>query len=233
MNGWILKKIIKGKEPKSLTIYRSTIAQQNLKDSNIYEDFKEKTKEQCREDKAYNLRKQLLQEQGYICCYCMGRISCDNSKIEHFKPQTKNREFQIDYQNLFIACKGGEGLRAKVQCCDTKKGEKELEHIDLLSLIEQNISYVKGAKNISIKSNDQHIDKEINDVLNLNLMILEQNRKEVYDSVMKNLKSRGFTIANIKKILNYYQSRHNDKFEPYCEMIIYFLTKKLKSKGVL
>ena len=228
-----MKKINKGKEPKSLTAYRSTISQQNLKDSNIYEDFKEKTKEECQENKAYNLRKQLLQEQGYICCYCMGRIGCNNSKIEHFKSQTKNRESQIDYQNLFIACKGGEGLKAKVQCCDTKKAEKDLEHIDLLSSIEQNVFYIKGAKNIAIKSNDKNIDKEINDVLNLNVMVLEQNRKEVYDRVMKNLKSRGFTIANIKKTLNYYKSKHNEKFEPYCEMIIYFLTKKLKSKGIL
>lgn len=233
LNGWILKKITKAKEPKSLTAYRSTISQPNLKDSNIYEDFKEKTKEQCRENQAYNLRRQLLQEQGYICCYCMGRISCDNSKIEHFKPQTKYRELQIDYQNLFVACKGGEGLQEKEQFCDTKKGEKDLKYIDLLASVEQNIFYVKGAKSISIKSTDKNVDKELNDILNLNVMILEQNRKEAYDSVMKNLKSRGFTVPNIKKALNYYKSKHNEKFEPYCEMIIYFLTKKLKSKGIL
>ncbi|MCH9741191.1 MAG: TIGR02646 family protein [Epsilonproteobacteria bacterium] len=228
-----MKKIIKSKEPKSLTSYRSTISYKDLKKSNIYEDFQEKTKEQCRENKADNLRKQLLKEQGYICCYCMSRIDCDNSKIEHFKPQTKNREFQIDYQNFFIACEGGEGLKAKEQCCDTKKGEKALQHIDLLSSIEQNIFYVKGARNISIKSINENIDKEINDVLNLNITVLERNRKEVYDSVMKNLKSRGYTIANIKRILDYYKNKHNEKFEPYCEMIVYFLSKKLKSKGVL
>jgi len=232
LNGWILKKIIKSKEPKSLTAYRSTISHKNLEDSNIYEDFTEKTKEQCKEDKADNLRKQLLQEQGYICCYCMSRIDCNNSKIEHFRPQTKNREFQIDYQNLFIACSGGEGSRAKEQFCDTKKGESELKHIDLLSSIENSISYQKGAKNISIFSTNKSIDKEMNDILNLNVNVLGRNRREVYDRVMKNLKSRGYTTVSIQKALNYYRTQHNGKFEPYCEMVVYFLDKKLKSKGV-
>jgi len=231
LNGWILKKITKSKEPRTLTAYRSTISHKNLEDSNIYEDFKEKTKEQCREDKADNLRKQLLEEQGYICCYCMSRIDCDHSKIEHFKPQTKNRDLQIDYQNLFIACSGGEGSKAKEQFCDTKKGEKELEYIDLLSPMKS-INYLKGAKNISISSTDESIEKEINDVLNLNVNVLGRNRREVYDRVMKNLKSRGYTTVSIQKALNYYQTQHNGKFEPYCEMVIYFLTKKLKSKGV-
>ncbi len=232
LNGWILKKITKTTEPKSLTAYRSTISHKNLEDSNIYEDFKEKTKEQCRENRADNLRKQLLQEQGYICCYCMSRIDCDNSKIEHFRPQTKNRDVQIDYQNLFIACSGGEGSKAKGQFCDTKKGEKDLNSIDLLSSIEDSVNYTKSAKNISITSNDKSIDKEINDILNLNVMVLSRNRKEVYDRVMKNLKSRGYTMASIQKALNYYKTQHHGKFEPYCEMIVYFLTKKLKSKGV-
>ncbi len=212
--------------------YRSTITHKNLEDSNIYEDFKEKTKEQCKEDKADNLRKQLLEEQGYICCYCMSRIDCSHSKIEHFKPQTKNRDLQIDYQNLFIACSGGEGSKAKEQFCDTKKGESALKHIDLLSSVKS-INYLKGARNISISSIDKNIDKEINDILNLNVNVLARNRREVYDRVMKNLKSRGYTIASIQKTLNYYQTQHSGKFEPYCEMVVYFLTKKLKSKGVI
>ena len=228
-----MKKITKTKEPNSLTKYRSEIPHKDLKNKNIYEDFKEKTKKQCRENKAENLRKQLLKEQGYICCYCMSRISCDNNKIEHFKPQTKYRKSQIDYQNLFIACNGGEGLKFKEQFCDTKKGENELKYIDLLSNIEKEINYSKSAREITISSNNRNIDKEFDTILNLNVSVLGKNRKEVYDRVMNNLKLQGYTIPNIQKVLNYYQKKHNNKFEPYCEMIVYFLTKKLKSKGVL
>jgi len=224
-----LKKIIKTKEPKSLTTYRSSISSKDLKNSNIYEDFKEKTKEECQNNKSGNLRKQLLEEQGYICCYCMSRIDCNSSKIEHFKPQTKYREYQIDYQNLFIACNGGEGSKPNGQFCDTKKGENELKYIDLLLNIEDDIIYSKIYKKITINSNNKNINKEINDILNLNVMVLEKNRREAYDKVISNLKTKGYTISNIQKVLDYYREKHNGKFEPYCEMIIYFLTKKLKS----
>ena len=66
-------------------------------DENIYDDFPNKTKEGCENNETDNLRKSLLEEQGYICCYCMSRIDCKNSKIEHFKPQSLHRDKQIDY----------------------------------------------------------------------------------------------------------------------------------------
>jgi FtsZ-interacting cell division protein YlmF len=74
-----LKRIKKYHEPKSLEEYRN-----DTKTSNSYSEFKNKDAEQCKKDeeanKTNNLRRSLLNEQGYICCY--------NSKIEHFKPQS-------------------------------------------------------------------------------------------------------------------------------------------------
>ncbi len=225
-----MRKIVKTTEPKSLTAYRSTIPTKELEKSNTYEDFKEKTKEGCKKREVDNIRVQLLEDQGYICCYCMDRIDCDSSKIEHFKPQTKYRKYQIDYQNLFVACLGGEGQRPQKQHCDTKKGEEELHHIKLLTAIEQKISYQKSAKTIIIQSQDKEIDKELNSVLNLNVSVLQKNRKHAYDSVIRHLKTRGYTVANIKKVIKFYQEKHEGKLEPYCEMIVYFLRKKLHAK---
>ena len=224
-----MKQIKKGKEPKSLTKYRSSITHSELKKSNIYEDFREKTKEGCSEYEIYNLRRQLLEEQGYICCYCMSRIDCDNSKIEHFKPQTKYRDFQIDYQNLFITCNGGEGKKGKEQYCDTFKGEDELININLLSSIEFHIQYSKLGK---ISSSNKKIDKELNNVLNLNNKILKQNRKETYQRLIQNLSKKDWTTKTIKdNIYKYKNMDSNGKYKPFCEMIVYFLTKKLNQKG--
>lgn len=36
-----------------------------------------------------DVKKSLLKEQGYICCYCCGRIELNNSHIEHFNPQSE------------------------------------------------------------------------------------------------------------------------------------------------
>jgi phospho-2-dehydro-3-deoxyheptonate aldolase len=96
-----LKKIIKNREPKFLIEYKNKFSKEELKNFDLYNDFPYKTKENCEKDEK-NLRKILLDEQGYICCYCMSRINCENSKIEHFKPQSKYKELQLDYKNLFI-----------------------------------------------------------------------------------------------------------------------------------
>lgn len=229
-----MKKIVKTTEPTTLTKYRSSINHADLEKNHIYKDFPDKTREDCDKGISGNLRKQLLEEQGYICCYCMSRISCKNSKIEHLKPQTKYRAYQIDYNNLFVACLGGEGQKESNQFCDTKKAEEELKYIDLLSNIENDIFYKKDSKDyILIGSRNSDIDYDINTILNLNVTSLQKNRREAYDRVMQRLKQKGWTISTIKQVFNYYQTKHNGKFEPYCQVVVYFLGKKLKALGVI
>ena len=48
----------------------------------------------------------LLQEQGFICCYCEMRVERSNSHIEHFRPKSKSTyaERQLDYSNLHCSC---------------------------------------------------------------------------------------------------------------------------------
>ena len=228
-----MKKIYKTVEPQSLANYRSSINTKSLEDKNIFNDYPNKTKSGCIENESFNLRKQLLDEQGHLCCYCMSRINCKNSKVEHFKSQKNYRDLQLDYQNLFLSCKGGEGSTFSNQFCDTKKGESELNYINLLSNIENNILYEKkGAKEIRICSSDENINKEIDEVLNLNCSILSKNRREQYDYIIRKLKQENFTTSSIKKIIEYYKIKHNDKFEPFNQMIIFFLNKKLQAQGV-
>lgn len=62
--------IRKGTEPRSLTEYRN-------QPGATYEGYREKDA----------LRDALLEEQGYICAYCMRRISKEKMKIEHWKAQ--------------------------------------------------------------------------------------------------------------------------------------------------
>jgi len=134
----IMKKIVKKKEPITLTHYRSSIPHDEKLDKSIYHDFKHKGKTECQEEKKDNLRKALLEEQGYICCYCMTRINCHQSKIEHFNPQSKCRKEQITYKNLFISCRGN---TQHYKHCDTKKADHLLKHINLLKDIEATIRY--------------------------------------------------------------------------------------------
>ena len=47
----------------------------------------------------------LLQEQGFLCCYCEASVTADNSHVEHFRPRRNPfSQFQLDYGNLLCSC---------------------------------------------------------------------------------------------------------------------------------
>lgn len=217
-----MKQIVKTKEPISLTNYRAGISKEDLNNLEKFDTSPTIVKD--------DLRNNLLQEQGYICCYCMSRVEFRNSKIEHFKPRSFFRGQQLEYANLFIACLGGEGGSKTKQHCDTKKGNDELKHIDLLTTIENDIEYYKDGL---IFSTNININDELNRVLNLNYDILKDNRKEALEQLMIDLKKLGFSIPNLRRTIEKYQDRNSKgKYRPYSQVMVYFLTKKLKSKGV-
>jgi uncharacterized protein (TIGR02646 family) len=218
----VLKQIFKTKEPISLTNYRASISKEDLNSLEKFDTAPSNVKDE--------LREKLLEEQGFICCYCMDRVSSCNSKIEHFKPRSLFRGEQLDYANLFVACLGGQGCSPKKQSCDTKKGNNVLRYINLLSNIEESIEYKKDG---SIFSNNQDIDNELTQILNLNHKLLKNNRQEALNQLLTDLKKRGWNISTLKSTLKKYKYKNSKgKYRLYCEMIVYFLTKKLKQKGV-
>jgi uncharacterized protein (TIGR02646 family) len=229
-----VRKINKGVEPRTLTEYRASIPTKNLCDEHIYEDFKCKTREDCSNNVAGNLRKQLLEEQGYICCYCMERIGCSDCKIEHLKDQSGNRNLQINYRNLFVACSGNEGNQKNQQHCDTFKGNQDLDHIDLLSNIENSICYKDSDGEIFSKNSN--INDEIDNILNLNLKRLKDNRKDAIKTFYQELKRElgtkdtWKTIDLNKKIQKYQKKDSSGKYKVYCEMFIYFLKKQVSRR---
>lgn len=52
------------------------------------------------------LKRSLLAEQKFICCYCECEINETDSHIEHFRPKdaTQFPELQLDYNNLLASC---------------------------------------------------------------------------------------------------------------------------------
>jgi len=238
-----MKKIFKSKEPESLKAYKKIIS--NFDDEKLYENFNLKSRSGCLNNKVDNLRRHLLEDQGYICCYCMARIDCNYSKIEHLKPQSKalvtnNYFHQIDYQNLFIACCGKNiDKKAYKSCetygnknsntyCDTFKKEKELNYVNLLSDIQGKLKYKKNGE---IYSENLNINKEINGVLNLNCKTLKNNRKVSYYELIillnKKLGSKKtWSRSSIKVYIDKYKNRDSkNKFKPLSEMFVYFLEK--------
>jgi uncharacterized protein (TIGR02646 family) len=231
----VLKQVIKTKEPRSLTHYRASISKQDLESLEKYENAPKNVLD--------DLRQHLLEEQGYICCYCMSRIDYPYIKIEHFQPRSVYREKQLDYSNLFVSCCGKKINKSlfydcktpkkkyleKDLYCDTKKGKQELNHIKLLINIQSSLEYKKDG---FIYSTNTNIDKELDEVLNLNYETLKTNREDALKQFICELKKTAWTIPNLKLMLEKYKNKNSKgKYRPYCEMIVYFINKKLKQKG--
>lgn len=211
-----MKRIVKGREPQSLLEHR-------LKSFADYDNYPDKDE----------LREYLLTEQGYICCYCMQRISVDRMKIEHWKSQDEYPQFQLDFNNLLGACEGGQGSPNHLQHCDTKKGNTEIT-INPLDNHRNCEDLVRYRGNGEIYSDDVTINNDLNQVLNLNMQTLVNNRKEVLELVIKDLKSQypkgDWTEAILNKKIQQWSDKQNDsKYKPYCKIVIYHLKKKLSS----
>lgn len=211
----MMKLIKKGKEPASLLAHR--------KNSHAnYDNYSEKDE----------LRDYLVKEQGYICCYCMQRISpnAENMKIEH--RQKKYPELQLDYQNLLASCKGNDGEPKHLsRHCDTSKGEQEIT-LNPADKSKNCETLIKYKSNGLIYSEDPIINKELNEILKLNTQTLVNNRKAIIDQVKKEIikikgRKTAWSYSDIKTKIQKYENKTNGKYRPFCQIVIYFLKKRI------
>ena len=205
-----MRAIDKGKEPPSLTTHRGM-------GHSSYDNYQDKDA----------LRTALVKEQSGLCCYCMKRIHDDRNqmKIEHWRCQAKYPDKQLIYRNLLGACLGGEGRPGHKQHCDTKKGNSELRWnpAEPSHQIEATITYRLDG---TICSSDSCFDRQLNDVLNLNLALLKNNRKAAFDEVLKWWKGERQPVSRRrleKKIAN--QERPGP-LEPYIPVAVWWLQEK-------
>lgn len=231
-----MKLIQKNNEPNNLQVHRG----QNGTD---YESFK-------RDVGLGNiapptgLRESLLDEQGYICAYCMKRIphshtvkgvTNDRMKVEHYVPQTNPRsiaqKLDITYTNMLACCMGNHGQREAFETCDTRKGESEITITPLNAAHIRTLVY--GADG-SIFSTNPTFENEINQILNLNEDNLKRQREEIYKLIVNRVKKE-FNKPNLTKQqknayldnqINWWNSRIDGKFQPFCMVAIKYLENR-------
>lgn len=212
--------IKKGREPKSLTQYKMQ--------NNAYFDGCNKK----------DIRKVLLEEQGYLCAYCMRRISEDNMKIEHYNSQSNITDKEaLDFSNMLGVCDGNEGSGSKkTQTCDTHKGNTLLT---INPFSNSSIELIQYKNDGTIYSCDKNINKDINETLNLNCqeVMLKRNRKEVLDRVKKYLSKKkmqgDWSRDLLIKTLNKFQTKDsNEKLDPYIGIAVWYLKKKISNKNI-
>lgn len=137
----------------------------------------------------------LLKDQGGLCAYCMRKINADSMQIEHYFPQhpqdpslqKKADSLSMQYSNMLAVCNGNKSQahrhRLEALTCDQHKGEQ------LITVDPQNeammLNHIKYGTDGRIYSDDAEIDRDLNEVLNLNSdeAHMKENRKRALESL--------------------------------------------------
>lgn len=218
--------IKKGREPDKLLHYR----QQN---GASYEQMDKDVKDE--------LLEKLLSEQGHICAYCMRRIPEKRSlpvgvapvTVEHWLPRNpengKDVGQGLDYRNMFAVCSGNRGCgNREWLTCDARRGNEPIKvnPCDVSTL--RGITYTASGK---IRSADPEIDRDLNEVLNLNSenISLPENRKQVLDTLIEDVRKKcgkGDISLYCKRKLEHIRAMEDPKL-PYVGIIIWWLEKHI------
>ncbi len=181
-----------------------------------------------------NILQDLLEEQGYICAYCMRKISLKNATIEHivgqkYKDNNGNeigKEKDTDYDNMLAVCSGI--YCKKENHCDKSRSNyqgkgRELLYISPLSKLQmENIKFTHSGK-IYFKNLDEDSEEnfDLNKVLNLNCSTLVEERKRILKIIKKLHK---YDRSKAEKLLEIWEAK-NPEFKEYCQVAIFELKK--------
>lgn len=190
-------------------------------------------------DEYFQLKRSLLKEQGYICCYCEKQIGqerylrdCD---IEHFMPRHPDSKMlsisecnlckgaQLTYTNLFISCKGEDAFSA--DHCNHKK-DNWFNFKTCISPADPAIRKIFGFKlngKIFVKNPS---GQEMANHLNLNSYVLEEQRKAALDTVLEEEFEDEDLLSDVdyvEAIVEDFDSMHDGMFTEFCSMITYCL----------
>ena len=88
-----MKRIRKSVEPREFTEWKSTDRMAHRPNWN-----------RLRAPLKTVIHESLMNEQGFICCYCESRVVVDDSHVEHFRPKEQYSDLQLEYRNLLCSC---------------------------------------------------------------------------------------------------------------------------------
>ncbi|CAM3953411.1 hypothetical protein [Arcobacter cloacae] len=196
--------------------------------------------------------KDLLEEQGYICAYCMQKIDESNSTIEHiigqkFKDEKGSeigKKEDTNYDNMLAVCLGNsckelhcDKSRAKYQSKRAKLYVNPLSKVQMenIKFSQSGVIYYKELEDIIDKSSEIQEEKEIrfdlNKVLNLNTNRLIEERGKIIKSIKSILSKSGLNKLSFDKTKANIEfakwQQNNGGYKEFCQVAIYELKKHI------
>ncbi len=219
-----MKQVVKNikNEPQALREYR------NLTPNASYSGYGDK-------DLSGNspLKTALATEQGYVCCYCMQRVSEKQMSVEHYVPQNHHpssplapqahKDNDLNFMNMLASCnttdRNCSGLRGNIWLTiDPRKQDCE--------------RLVRFERNGRAYSDDPRIQQEIDEVLQLNSDLLLENRKDTLERATNRLaqlkKSGFFTEQQLQNEINYWLEKSQGHYREYCMAAVHYLRSKIQ-----
>ena len=231
-----MKQIVKSNtEPQALVNYRNDSNGLNYTWTSFRNPYKN-------DSKAY-----LLKEQGYICAYCMQRISIAEMKIEHLNPR-HNSETELEKlsdNNMVAVCKG---ISDAEHHCDTKRGEINPLSNQLLSIFPtqsnpscEDVTYFVSG---DFKANGENavIEEDINIKLNLNCNALKTARNATEQGFIDGLITKAFdngfewTIEllsdELRRLLQVGVDFEQRRFNEFCLIEANIINQKIEFRSI-
>jgi len=232
-----MKYIVKGQQPPALIpIHKDK--------SKTYKDISDNDKVSPKITVKTDTLEALLRDQGYICCYCMQRVTIDglNSAsplyptIEHYIAQStqesKDNNLDTDYKNMLATCHGNDKKDPDNKHCDSSRGATPFKFLNPLNKsCERVLGYAEDGTIICLdKSNLEAIKDDIK-TLNLNF----QKLKDAREAIIKGIKiAKRIERNRLKAKFNKEEFKQkeldkcqmiNGKFKPFVQVWIYELNK--------
>ena len=209
----------RNREPKDLTEYRATTP------GATYDDLRGKE----------SIRQSLVDEQGYICAYCMGKIFVDTSSIEHYiaqeyhhdspYPKEEHSKQSLLYSNMSAVCIN------VAEHCDKRRGNIPIKILNPHhSSCEKLITYTLEGEIIPTGVEEDKVKFDIN-LLGLNCPKLKKKRiaakDEVWGRFKKNFQKGNWTKELFQQKAEFYSSKKRCKggiyrFHAYCNFIAWY-----------
>lgn len=176
------------------------------------------------------LKVALLQEQGYLCAFCMRRIpvhdegESETSKNAHLLSRSGHPDDENNFNNLVASCPG---MIDGTPHCDKSQASMDVT-LPLFNVqLQQSIGY--GSHTGEIRSSNSAWDHEIQNILCLNNARLKSNRLQTLDGVRSVLEGSKWKRAKIEeKLAEWADPDQEGRLKAYCGVVIWYLGRKLR-----
>jgi uncharacterized protein (TIGR02646 family) len=197
-------------------------------------------------DAKEQLRTALLEDQGFLCCYCMRSMHPEKGyrvRIEHHQSQSRVGERDLDWANLLAACAGSDKTRSRnkddaasrkvpraQQTCDYRKGDSRIT----INPLTSNVDAVRYLANGRVLHPDQELQHDIDECLNLNVDFLMDARKAARDRLIARLQAtlgaaRTWSKNQLERYLDGLRTR--PRLEAFMGVLEHFLAREIARRS--